>query len=256
LDKALHSGPKLKKSGNPLLSKAEKAFEAYPFAEISPHLNLKINPRAKRMALRVDIHKRVVNLVLPKRASLRTAYLFAYEHRLWIREKVKSFPAQVTYQNGVIIPLLGKDREILLDYDPALKTTSIQLTGNVITVSSNKEDPSLRIRRFLIDLAKEELSSLSHEKAALIGKKVRAVSVRDTSSRWGSCTSEGKLSYSWRLIFAPREAFDYVVAHEVAHLKHLDHSPAFWHVCEDLSADYSAGKTWMKRHSQDLIRYL
>jgi predicted metal-dependent hydrolase len=107
----------------------------------------------------------------------------------------------------------------------------------------------------IINLAKKELTKLSHNKAAQLNKRLVSVDVRDTSSRWGSCAEDGRINYSWRLIFAPWEAFDYVVAHECAHLVHMDHSPAFWHVCEDLSEDYSSGKTWMKRHSDELIRY-
>ncbi len=253
--KALQIGLKTKKKADVAADKINKALRTYPFADISPALVIKINARAKRMALRVDTHRRVVNLIIPKRATLRGAYLFALENRHWIRQKVDEMPILINYIDEEVISILGKLITIHINFDPNLKKTDIQLKNNLLVVHTNKNDPALRIRRFIINYAKDQLTKHSLEKAAILGKKVDSVTVKDTISRWGSCSHDGKLNYSWRLIFAPMDAFDYVVAHEVAHLKHLDHSPAFWHVCEDLSANYSKGKTWMKRHSQELIRY-
>jgi len=241
-------GLKSKTQKDILTEKVNKALQVYPFSDISPALTLKINPRAKRMALRVDTHKRVVNLVIPKRAILRSAYMFALEHQYWIQQKVAEMPETIDYVDGAKIKILGQSVTIQINQD---LTFVIIFFGT----NTNKDDPSARIRRFIINLAKEKLSELANEKADIIGKKIHSVTVRDTSSRWGSCSYDGKLSFSWRLIFAPENAFDYVVAHEVAHLQHLDHSPAFWHVCEDLSAEYSRGKKWMKRHAQELIKY-
>jgi len=253
--KALKIGLKSKTQKDILSEKVNKALQVYPFSDISPALTLKINPRAKRMALRVDTHKRVVNLVIPKRASLRSAYMFALEHQYWIQQKVAEMPETIDYVDGAKIKILGQSVTIQINRDLTLRKTDITLKNNILLLSTNKDDPSARIRRFIINLAKEKLSKLADEKADIIDKKIHSVTVRDTSSRWGSCSYDGKLSFSWRLIFAPENAFDYVVAHEVAHLQHLDHCPAFWHVCEDLSADYSRGKKWMKSHAQELIKY-
>ena len=235
--------------------KTENALNTYPFEDISPDLHLKINPRAKRMALRVDPKKNRINLVIPKRASMRSAYQFALENKYWIREKLAELPEKVEFTHGTIFPILGEDIEIKVTYDQSLKRTSIELKNNELLISTNKEDPTVRIKRFIINLAKERLSALAHEKAAMIDKKIQQVDVKDTTSRWGSCSHEGKISFSWRLIFAPPHAFDYVVAHEVAHLRVMDHSPAFWSQCEALCEDYSGGKAWMRRHSGELIKY-
>lgn len=253
--KALQLGLSTKTDKEKLALKLEKARATYPFANISPDLILRYNARAKRMALRVDMHKRCVYLTLPKRSSLRAAYLFTYEHRHWIREKIAEMPVTINYEHGAKLDILGQSRQIEIDFDPTYRRTDIKLNADTLNVRTNKDDPSKRIRRFLIDHAKAELSALSHEKALKTGRKIQKIDVKDTTSRWGSCSHDAQLSYSWRLLFAPPEAFDYVVAHEVAHLKHLDHSPAFWHLCEELSKDYSAGKRWMKRNSQKLIQY-
>ena len=119
----------------------------------------------------------------------------------------------------------------------------------------NLRKQATKIKRFLMRLAKEELSELIHKKAARVGKKVVAVQIRDTKSRWGSCSEDRKISLSWRLILAPPMAMDYVVAHEVAHLVHLDHSTKFWNVCRQLSKDYIEGKYWMQNHGHELMRY-
>lgn len=237
---------------------AEKTYNAlknYPFEDISPDLSLKINPRAKRMALRVDPKKRKVKLVLPVDANMSRAYEFALEHKYWIREKIAELPELIHFVDGAVLSILGEDTTIQITYDKALRSTEISLKNNVLSVSTNKEDPSKRIKRFLVNLAKEKLTALSNEKAAKINEKISGIDVKDTISRWGSCSHDNRLSYSWRLIFAPLHAFDYVVAHEVAHMRVMDHSPAFWEECQALSAEYSKGKSWMKRHSTKLIRY-
>ena len=153
------------------------------------------------------------------------------------------------------MPILGKPRTIHIQFDENQKTTDITLNENTLDVLTNKSDASARIKRFLISLAKEEFSKRAHEKAQQIDKKIDRIEVKDTVSRWGSCSHDGRISFSWRLIFAPTEAMDYVIAHEVAHLSHLDHSPAFWKVCEALSDHYGKGSRWMKNNGAELMRY-
>lgn len=236
-------------------SDLDMANSAYPFSEISSKLKVNVSGRAKRMALRLDPKHRVMHLVVPKRVSLKTAFEFAEENRDWIREKIRALPRPVAFRDGEILPILGRDRRIVVLYNPALKYTDIQLKKNELLVLTNKIDPSARIRRFLIEFARERVSEMTFEKAALIRRRVADVEVKDTKSRWGSCGEDGRICYSWRLIFAPLKALDYVVAHEVAHLIHMDHSDNFWNVCERLSRDYDFGKDWMRDFGHDLMRY-
>ncbi|MCI5060954.1 MAG: M48 family metallopeptidase [Alphaproteobacteria bacterium] len=240
---------------NAIAKKLEYALQAYPFDDISPDLKLKINPRAKRMALRLDARARVVNLVIPKRASIRSAYHFAREHQQWIREQLDTLPDQIHLSHGAEISILGQSFTLDIHYDSALRRTDIAFQDSYLKISTNKQDPTSRLKRFLINHAREEITKLAHAKAATIEKKITKIDLKDTKTRWGSCSHDGVLSYSWRLIFAAPEAFDYVVAHEVAHLKHMDHSPAFWMQCEDLCLDYSKGKSWMRNNSDLLHRY-
>jgi len=233
----------------------EDGLLGLPFADISPRLKLSISERAKRMALRLDPRKRVVHLVVPRRANMRTAYLFAEQNKDWIREKIRDLPRQIPFRDGETLPILGRDRKIIILYNDALKRTDIVLRKDELLVLTNKTDPSLRIRRFLTDLARQKLTELALEKASLLRRKIDDVVVKDTRSRWGSCSEDGRLSFSWRLIFAPLKAFDYVVAHEVAHLMYMDHSDNFWRVCERLSKDYDGGKQWMADHGHELMRF-
>jgi len=228
---------------------------AVELAAISPHLQLKISKRARRVALRVDSKHRVVHLVVPHKVNHKHAMAFAEQHKQWIRSQIAELPKPVPFKHGQIIPVFGRDREIRVFYDKTLKTTDIILNQSAILVVTNKRDPSERITRFLKDKAKEEIIRLAHEKAALSGKKIKSIHIRDTRSRWGSCGPDKNLNFSWRLIFAPKAAFDYLIAHEIAHLTHMNHGPKFWELCEELSVSYARGKKWLREEGHTLLRY-
>lgn len=221
----------------------------------NPQLVVSRSKRAKRLALRLDSKERVVRLVIPERMSMRQARRFVADHVDWIEEKLQELPPALPFEHGRIVPILGMQREIDIFYDSAAKRTDIALKLDRLLVRTNKDDCTARIERFLKTLAKERLSEISRAKALDINKKISSISVRDTKSRWGSCSSDGRLSYSWRLIFAPSLAMDYVAAHEVAHLVHMDHSKNFWALCRALSIDFVEGEYWMRNHGHELMCY-
>lgn len=218
-------------------------------------IRIKHSKRAKRLALRLDPKERVINLVVPNGVSMRRAHDFARYHGGWIDAVLHDLPPLIPFEHDRVIPILGADRKIDIQFDENRKSTQIELTTDALIVRTNKEDPSPRIERFLKNLAKEKITEMVSAKALDINKPIKAISIRDTKSRWGSCSADGKLSFSWRLIFAPTLAMDYVAAHEVAHRIHMDHSKKFWALCEDLSIDYREGKYWMNQHAQELMRY-
>ncbi len=219
------------------------------------HLEVHKSRRAKRLALRVDSSRCVIRLVIPPHTSMRRAEEFAYLNRDWIAEKVSNFPKIIPFEDNETIPIFGQDKTINITYDASIKTTRIRVEDDRIHVHTNQDDITSRLSRHLKRLVKDEISILARNKAARIDKKIDAISVRDTKSRWGSCSSTGTLSFSWRLIFAPYIALDYVVAHEVAHLVHMDHSKNFWSLCCDLSDEYVKGKKWMNTHGHTLHGY-
>ncbi len=239
----------------PLISFLNRHLPEPPDYELAEYVTVKPSTRAKKLALRLDTKNRIFNLVVPKGFNLQRAYRFAAEHDEWMRAQLAELPQPIKLMHGAVIPIFGQNREIIVERNSDGRRTDISLEEHALRVRTNKDDPSSRIIRFLKSESKARLDALSREKAALIKKDVRSVAVRDTKTRWGSCTADGNLSYSWRLIFAPHASFDYVVAHEVAHLQHLDHSDRFWALCRDLSDDYEAGHGWMKKNSYELMRY-
>lgn len=187
--------------------------------------------------------------------SEKRAYQFAEKHIDWMLSKLDLIPSRILYSDGTRIPILGKERVLTIHYDPDRKSTRVKITQDELLVTTNKQDPSKRIERYLKNEIKTYLTDLSFDKAARIGKSIRRISVRDTRSRWGSCSPDGNLSYSWRLVFAPLSVIDYLVAHETAHLKYLDHSHKFWELCKFLSNDYASGKKWIRDNGHILHCY-
>lgn len=254
--KTLRAGRGRSRSGREIVpTDHDMALLAYPFDDISSKLRVSVSRRARRLALRLDPKQRVMHLVVPKRASLRLAFEFAEENRDWITEKLKTLPRPVAFRDGAVIPVFGRNRRIVVLYNSALKYTDIQLKKEEILVLTNKLDPAPRIKRFLMEEAKRRIEELAAEKAALLRRRIRSIAVKDTKSRWGSCSEDGEISFSWRLIFAPAKAMDYVIAHEVAHLMHMDHSDNFWRTCESICWDYEFGKNWMSDNGYDLMRF-
>lgn len=213
------------------------------------------NPRARRLALRLDSSRGIVRLVVPPGISMKKAHEFAALNRDWIENQVGKLPSPVPFCDGQVLPILEKDRTLDIFQDKELRTTKVSMDTHFITVRTPLENPQSRVTRYLKKIFKAEIETLASLKAQTIGKTIRSISLRDTRSRWGSCSSDGNLSFSWRLIFAPFDAIDYVIAHEVAHLKHMDHSKAFWALCCDLSRDSVQGKKWMRTHGHTLYRY-
>jgi len=211
--------------------------------------------RAQRLSLRLDSYNRIVRMTVPEGVSMHKAEQFAQTHAIWIEEQLKSLPDLAPFVDGADIPIFGQLRHVKITKNKDTKRTQITLDKKLLKVQTGCHNPNAHIVRYLKKIAKETLTILSTEKASKINQHVNAVRVRDTKSQWGSCSADGTISYSWRLIFAPYEAMDYVVAHEVAHLQYLNHSKAFWKVCMELSDDYFEGKYWMKAHGKELMAY-
>jgi predicted metal-dependent hydrolase len=224
-------------------------------ANLPQYIKLRKSTRARRLALRLDVMERVFHLVVPPGISMKQAQRFAEENDGWMREHLRTLPRQVPLKNGSIIPIFGKNRVIRVYTKKTLKTTEIILKYNELLVFTNLDDPSARIKRYLMKFAKEQLTLMAEEKAARIGRRIKTICVRDTKSRWGSCSEDAILSFSWRLVLAPYQAMDYVVAHEVAHIRHLNHGQGFWNLCRELSDDYLEGKFWMENYGHELMRY-
>ena len=209
---------------------------------------LRRSARAKRLSLRVSRLDGRVTMTLPRGVSLRAAQSFADEKAEWIGKAVDRSVVPVTVCQGTEIMLEGQTFRI----GPA-KSRSARVIRESILAPVGREGPA--IKALFKTLARSRLSVAVDGFADELGKSAGRVTLRDTRSRWGSCTSEGNLMFSWRLIMAPPEVLSYVAAHEVAHLVHLDHSKAFWSLVEELFPDYQAQRLWLREHGPGLHRY-
>lgn len=229
-----------------------KAPRALAVADLPVPLELRESPRARRMTLRVDAGRGLIQVVIPVGVSETEALRFVGRHDGWVRARLAALPPQLPFSDGATVPFLGVDHAIR--HVPGLRGAT-RREDAAILVGGLPEHVGRRVRDFLMAEARRELAERARVKAALIGARVAAVTVRDTRSRWGSCSATGRLSFSWRLILTPEPVLDYVVGHEVAHLREMNHSPRFWALCAQLAGDVSAPRAWLKANGARLLRY-
>ncbi len=181
-------------------------------------------PGARRLRLRLDERRSVLKLTGPLRMNRKLALDWAARQREWVEAQLGARLADEPFMPGALIPLMGE--EVVLDWAEGLPRTP-RLDQGRLSCGGPREGFARRIESFLKRLALDTLSLETREIAAAAGLAVRSVAVGDADTRWGSCSSSARIRYSWRLILAPPKARRYVVAHEVAHLRHLDHGPQF-----------------------------
>lgn len=215
-------------------------------------LVIKRHAKAKRICLRYNPTDHNISLTLPRHAKVNDGLRFLNQKSEWLVDTLQDMPCQKQIKPGVVIPLLGN--RIRIKHDESMRRNWMMKDG-VLYVSGPREEFAERVTDALKAIGKKTLTDLSHRYAGKVGRRVNRVSVRDTRSRWGSCSSTGNLSFSYRLVFAPREVMEYVVAHEVAHLRHMNHSDAFWRAVEFITPNYEVAKDWLKLHGKDLYRF-
>lgn len=207
--------------------------------------------RAKRICLRYNPTAHAISLTLPRNTHVGTALNFLDAKADWLIQTLEEMPRHKQIKPGVVIPILGE--RVRIRQDARLRGWSH--SDEVLWVGGTREQFPERITQALRKIAHAEIKERADRYAAAIGKRITRISVRDTRSRWGSCSSTGNLNFSWRLVFAPSEVMDYVVAHEVAHLRHMNHSQAFWNQVEALCPDYEVAKAWLHQHGKHLYRF-
>lgn len=213
-------------------------------------VHLRRSAQARRLSLRVSGLDAKVTLTLPNGVAERQGLAFAAEKAEWLRRQIASRPEVVDVGIGCELPIYGLPHQVL-----AGQGRRIVVRDQQILMPGNPETAGRRLAAFLKALAREQLAAASDRYAADLKRRYSRISLRDTRSRWGSCSSAGVLMYSWRLVMAPMEVLEYVAAHEVAHLRHMDHSAAFWRQVEELYGDYSAARGWLRENGSELHRY-
>lgn len=218
--------------------------------EVLP-LVIKRHNSAKRICLRYNPTQHAISLTLPRHTRVSVGLDFLITKSQWLIDTLEEMPSKKQIKPGVVIPILG--RRIRIKHDARMR--GWLLSDDMLLLSGDRDQFPERATYALKKIAAGEISALAHDYAAQIGKRIARISVRDTRSRWGSCSSTGNLNFSWRLVFAPREVMEYVVAHEVAHLRHMNHSQNFWNLVECLCPDYEVAKEWLRLHGKHLYRF-
>lgn len=217
---------------------------------------VKRDARVRRFSLRVSAATREVTLTMPRRGSVKFATEFAKRHSNWLAERIGRFSDLVTCTPGAIIPLRGEPH-LICHREQARGTVWLETDANEhkIIVAGRAEHAHRRVLDFLKREARRDLDAAVKRHTQNLGLSARRIVLKDTTSRWGSCSTAGILNFSWRLIFAPPFVLDYLAAHEVAHLKEHNHSPRYWQLLEGLFADIEKAESWLKRNGVDLHRY-
>lgn len=220
-------------------------------------VSLKRVTGAQRYTLRVRNATRDVVITMPKRGSLIAAREFAQRHAAWIATRLHRLPVAVPFCDGAVIPIRGADHEIvhMNELRGRIETRVTTAGGRQLIVVCDEGHLSRRVHDHLKREARKDLEAAVRKHTASLGFAARRITVRDTTSRWGSCSASGSLNFSWRLIMAPEHVLDYLAAHEVAHLVHMNHSEEFWALARSLAPHTDVAEAWLRANGASLHRF-
>jgi len=226
--------------------------------ELDCPVEVRRHPGARRLTLRVSRTRRAVIVTLPVQCDLREAGTFLDRNIEWVRERLSSIPQPVPFIDGAALPLRGEFHKITFTGKSAAEgVVRRHATPELpeLHVAGQLEHAPRRLRDWLAEEARRDLDKRVLVHARALGVKAKRIAIRDQATRWGSCSTTGVLSFSWRLILAPPRILDYVAAHEVAHLVEMNHGSRFWALVERLIPAMKEDKRWLQVYGLDLHRY-
>ncbi len=244
----------MRKTKAPLLS----SLEEREIDRLGAPVEVRRHPAARRLTLRVSRTRRAVIVTLPVQCGLDEAGSFLHRNIEWVRARLDSLPSPVPFQDGILVPLRGVAHRIVFPGEVPRRRTVRRIEAQPFPeLHAPGMEPKARQRLtdWITAEARRDLDSRVTFHAARLGVAPSRLSVRDQSSRWGSCSSTGALSFSWRLVLAPPEVLDYVAAHEVAHLREMNHGPRFWALVRQTCPGMDDAKRWLQIYGMDLHRY-
>jgi predicted metal-dependent hydrolase len=215
------------------------------------------HPQARRLKLRYDPRRDLLQLTVPPRGNVRAALAWVREQEAWVARQLAARPAAETGAMpviaGTVLPF--GDDALTIDWQAGAARQPL-VDGDRLILGGPQAAIGRRVARWLSALARGRFATATGALAAGAGLPLAGVSVGDPKSRWGSCSASKRIRYSWRLMLAPKFVQDSVVAHEVAHLAHMNHSPRFHRLAEDLlGTDPAPARAWLRRHGGDLQRW-
>ncbi len=211
-------------------------------------IKLVVNPRARRVSVRIDPTRREAIATAPTRRHLKHAAQFAAERAGWIAHELERLPKGVSLAPGSFITLRGLQHELVRERGRGAARVEHDLIPRIMVPAL---DPALfesRTLRFLKEEARSDLVDRVAHHAVTLSVKPKRLQVKELRSRWGSCSVDGVLSFSWRLILAPPYVLDYLAAHEVSHLREMNHSRRFWTHVRRCMPDFERGREYLHRH--------
>jgi hypothetical protein len=219
-------------------------------------VTIRLNRRARRLIVKVHPSTGEVTVVAPSQRALDHALDFARSESTWIARRLAEVPAPVPFGLGANIPFRGQEHVVEAGGSGPAPVWIDESEGRrIIRVSGRSEHAPRRLLDFLKREARKALAAHTLELTGRIGLAPKRITVRDTESRWGSCSADRALSFSWRLILAPDFVLDYVVAHEVAHMRHMNHGPRFWSLVRELAGEVDTPQAWLAANGPLLHRY-
>lgn len=235
------------------------ALQDPELAKLGAPIEVRRHPGARRLTLRVSRTRRAVIVTLPMQCDLVEAGSFLTRNIEWVRERLGNLPDVVPFEDGVLVPLRGEPHRLVFagrrrGAPPVERRTSPAATPTICVHGEPSTAPRC-LRDWMFDEARRDLDARVLWHAESLGLRPKRIVIRDQASRWGSCSTTGVLSFSWRLILAPPKILDYVAAHEVAHLMEMNHGPRFWALVRRVVADMDDAKRWLQIYGMDLHRY-
>ncbi|TDT91403.1 hypothetical protein DFO45_3959 [Azorhizobium sp. AG788] len=219
-------------------------------------VEIRRHPSAQRLTLRVRAASRDVTLTAPPHVSYASAAAFVQRHREWVRVRLGRLPENVPFVDGALVPVRGVVHRI--DHRPEARGTvwiEDGANGPLLCVAGEAPYVARRVGDYLKRQARTDFAEAVRRHAAALNVQVGRITLRDTASRWGSCSSDGSLSFSWRLILAPGWVLDYLAAHEVCHRLEMNHSARFWRLVERIYPERRAAEAWLRQNGAGLHRY-
>jgi hypothetical protein len=207
--------------------------------------------RARRVSLRIDPRGGAVVITLPPRAGRTAGVALLMDHATWVAERLAALPGALPFADGALVPLHGIDHRIRHLPD---RRGGVWVQCGEILVTGDAAFLPRRVADFFRAEARRRMLTLVASKAEAARLRPGRVTVKDTRSRWGSCAANRNLAFSWRLVMAPPFVQDYVVAHEVAHLRHMNHGPRFWALVAELTPHRMEAVAWLRAHGPRLLR--
>ncbi|MBU3970703.1 MAG: M48 family metallopeptidase [Alphaproteobacteria bacterium] len=208
---------------------------------------LSVNPRARRLSIRIDARAGEAVLIAPSERKLAEVVAFARTKTSWMRERLAERPQGTPLEPGGVIDLFGKPTRLVAVGGAGAARLIEDADGPLIASGGEGEAYARRVENLFKRVARDTLQTRTDIHLRTLGQRPVKMSIADPKSRWGSCSPHNRsIRYSWRVIMAPPAVIDYLAAHEVAHLVHADHSPAYWAVVQQLVGDHRPHRKWLR----------